>query len=87
MTWKFDVVATRERRLFSRIIQTLDCQGVGIHSFAGETQRDEVHVTFVVSSQEDRTNRVEALLYRLEHVHGVSVRVTAEISDHQCSDE
>jgi hypothetical protein len=72
MTWKFDVVATKQQRLFSRILQTLECQMLSIHAFAGEAREDGVCVTFVVSSEEDKAYRVKALLYRVEGVRSVS---------------
>ncbi|HEX4019756.1 MAG TPA: hypothetical protein VHX63_01300 [Acidobacteriaceae bacterium] len=73
MTWKFHVHATEQRRLFSRILQILESQLVSIRSFAGEANNGGVHITFVVSSEEDRSYRIEALLYRLEDVRSVSV--------------
>jgi acetolactate synthase regulatory subunit len=76
MTWKFHVYATEQRRLFSRILQVLESQIVSIRSFAGEANSDGVHITFVVSSEEDRSYRIEALLHRLEDVCGVSVHDT-----------
>jgi acetolactate synthase regulatory subunit len=74
MTWKFHVQANEQRRLFSRILQVLESQMVSIRSFAGEATGDGVHITFVVSSEEDKSYRIEALLHRLEDVRGVSVR-------------
>lgn len=71
MTWKFHVHATEQRRLFSRILQVLESQMVSVRSFAGEVNGGAVHITFVVSSEEDRSYRIEALLHRLEDVRSV----------------
>jgi acetolactate synthase regulatory subunit len=73
MTWKFHVHAIEQRRLFSRILQVLESQMVSIRSFAGEVNSGGVRVVFVVSSEEDRAYRIEALLHRLEDVQSVSV--------------
>jgi acetolactate synthase regulatory subunit len=77
MTWKFHVHATEQRRLFSRILQILESQMVSIRSFAGEASSGGVRITFVVSSEEDRAYRIEALLHRLEDVRSVSIQDTA----------
>lgn len=76
MTWKFHVHATEQRRLFSRILQILESQMVNIRSFAGEANRTGVRVTFVVSSEQDKAYRIEALLHRLEDVRSVSIQDT-----------
>jgi len=68
MTWKFHVHATEQRRLYSRILQILESQMVSIRSFAGEANDAEVCVTFVVSSEQDKAYRIEALLHRLEDI-------------------
>ena len=73
MTWKFHVHATEQRRLFSRILEILESQMVSIRSFAGEANDAEVCVTFVVSSEQDKAYRIEALLHRLEDVRRMSV--------------
>jgi acetolactate synthase regulatory subunit len=73
MTWRFDVVATAQERLLSRILQVLEVQRVSIHSFAGHMNEARARVTFVISSQEDKAYRIEALLYRLEGIDLVSV--------------
>jgi (p)ppGpp synthase/HD superfamily hydrolase len=74
MTWKFHVHASEQRRLFSRILQILESQRVIIHSFSGEMDDHGVCLTsFVVSSEDDKAYRIEALLHRLEDVHSVSV--------------
>jgi len=36
MRWEFDVVATKDRRLFSRILQAIESQMVSVHSFSGD---------------------------------------------------
>jgi hypothetical protein len=71
MTWKFQVAATAQRRLFSRILQILESQMVFIHSFSAETTEEGVTVAFVCSSDEDKKYRIEALIYRLEDVKEV----------------
>ncbi len=76
MTWKFHVHATEQRRLFSRILQILENQMVDIRSFAGEANEAEVRITFVVSSEQDKAYRIEALLHRLEDVRNVSFQDT-----------
>jgi acetolactate synthase regulatory subunit len=76
MTWKFHVHATEQRRLFSRILQVLESQMVNIHSFAGEANNAEICVAFVVSSEQDKAYRIEALLHRLEDVRSVSFQDT-----------
>jgi hypothetical protein len=74
MTWKFHVYASEQRRLFSRILQILESQRVIIRSFSGETDdHGACFASFVVSSEEDRAYRIEALLYRLEDVCDVKV--------------
>jgi acetolactate synthase regulatory subunit len=73
MTWKFDVHASKQRRLFSRILQILESQMVSIHSFAAEVTSNGTYVIFVISSEEDKAYRLEALLHRLEDVCSVSV--------------
>jgi hypothetical protein len=74
MTWNFDICATQQRRLFSRILQILEGQMVGIPLFTGEAgSSSETRVHFVVESEADRAHRIEALLYRLEGVRSVSV--------------
>ena len=72
MTWKFHLQASDQRRLLSRILQILDSQGVSIDSFSAATQQAQMHVQFVVSSEEDKAYRIEALLYRLHEVQTVS---------------
>jgi acetolactate synthase regulatory subunit len=72
MTWKFHVHATEQRRLFSRILQILESQMVSIRSFAGEANGGEVSVSFVISSEENKAYRIEALLHWLEDVRRVS---------------
>jgi len=73
MTWIFHLRATEDPRLFSRILQILVSQMVSIRSFAGEVNNGEAYVTLVVSSEEDKACRIEALLERLQHVRNVSV--------------
>ena len=73
MTWKFQVSATENQRLFSRILQVLDAQMVSIHSFIGQAREDGVSVHFVVSSEVDKAYRIEALLHHLKDVLSVSV--------------
>ena len=72
MTWKFQLQASDQRRLLSRILQILDTQGVSIHSFSAETHQTQMHVQFVVSSEEDKAYRIESLLYRLHEVQALS---------------
>ena len=72
MTWKFHLQASAQRRLLSRILQILDSQGVSIDSFSAATQQAQMHVQFVVSSEEDKAYRIEALLYRLHEIQAVS---------------
>ena len=73
MTWKFHVRATEQRRLFSRILQILDGQMLSVRSFSGDAGSDGVYVTFVVSSEQDKAYRIQALLHRIEDIHDVSV--------------
>ena len=77
MTWKFHVHAIEQRRLFSRILQILESQMVSIRSFAGEANSKGTWVIFVVSSEQDKAYRIEALLHRLEDVRSVSIQHTA----------
>lgn len=72
MTWKFHLQASAQRRLLSRILQVLDTQGVSIDSFSAETQQAQMHIQFVVSSEEDKAYRIETLLYRLHEIQAVS---------------
>ena len=76
MTWKFEVVATKDRRLLSRILQALENQGVIIHTFVGEADEEAVHVSFVISSDHDKAYRIQALLHHLENICSVSFVVT-----------
>jgi acetolactate synthase regulatory subunit len=73
MTWKFHLLATTQRRLLSRVLQILETQLVSIHSFAGEMSDHGAHITFVVSSEQDKACRIEALLHRLEDVQTISI--------------
>jgi acetolactate synthase regulatory subunit len=73
MTWRFCVVASVQERLLSRILQVLEVQRVSIQFFSGEISAAEARITFVVSSEETRAYRIEALLYRLETVRTVLV--------------
>jgi hypothetical protein len=73
MNWRFDIVATMQERLLSRILQILEVQRVSIHFFTGEMNGTGAKVTFAVSSEENRAYRIEAMLYRLEGIHQVSV--------------
>jgi hypothetical protein len=75
MTWKFHVLATAQRRLFSRILQTLESQMVVVDSFAGEANEGEACVIVILSSEENKAFRIKALLYRLEGVRSVSVSI------------
>lgn len=84
MTWKFHVQATERRRLFSRILQVLESQMVSIRSFTGEADVGGVQITFVVSSEEDKSYRIEALLHRLEDVRDVFVQAEPEWSGTTC---
>ena len=72
MTWRFEIVAGVQDRLLSRILQVLEVQRVRIHSFSGDLNETGARVTFVVSSNEDKAYRIEALLHRLEGVDRVS---------------
>ena len=78
MTWRFDVVATTQERLLSRILQVFEVQRVSILSFTGVMDGTRPRVTFTVSSQEDKAYRIEALLYRLEGIDQVSVSTIFE---------
>jgi hypothetical protein len=73
MTWTFHVLATAQRRLFSRILQVLESQMVSIHSFEGQIGEEDAYVSFTFFSEQDRADRVKALLYRLEGIRSVSV--------------
>jgi hypothetical protein len=73
MTWRFEVVATVQERLLSRILQVLEVQRVSIRSFKGEMVGTGAIVTFTVFSEENKAYRIEALLYRLEGIEDVSV--------------
>lgn len=68
MTWEFEVIATRDRRILSRIFQTLEYQMLEIHSFTAHTREEMVHIMFVVSSEQDKAYRIEAMLHRIENV-------------------
>ena len=81
MTWRFDVVATVQERLLSRILQVLEVQRVSILSFNGEMSAMGARVTFAVFSEEDKAYRIEALLYRLEGIDRVSVPSENESDD------
>ena len=72
MTWKFHLQANDQRRLLSRVLQILDTQGVRIHTFSGETDITGTDVLLVISAEENKAYRVEALLHRLPDVLAVS---------------
>ena len=72
MTWDFHVLAITQRRLFSHILQVLESQMVRIPSFSGETNDIETCITIIVSFEQDKAYRIEALLHRLEGVRSVS---------------
>lgn len=75
MQWEFKIIASKDRRLLSRIFQTLENQMMIIHSFRGEADEEEdlVFITFVISSPGDKAYRIEAMLHRLENVLSVAV--------------
>jgi acetolactate synthase regulatory subunit len=73
MTWRFDVVATAQERLLSRILQVLEVQRVSIHSFSGQMNEAGARVSFLISSEENKAYRIEALLYRLERIDHVAI--------------
>ena len=73
MTWKFHVLATEQRRIFSRILQILESQMVSIHSFSGRIGSEEACVAFLFSCEQDKAYRIEALLHRLEGVRKISI--------------
>ena len=73
VVWTFYVVASKQRRLFARILQVLDNQQVAIHTFCGVVNGKNSIVTASVESQDDKQHRIEALLYRIEGVQRVSV--------------
>ena len=73
MRWRFEVFATRQDRLLSRILQVLEVQRVSIHSFDADLNEAEARMTFLVSSHQDKAYRIRSLLYRVEGVDQVSV--------------
>ena len=73
MTWKFDVVATKERRLLSRILQAFENQMVNMQMFVSQAAEETVHITCVFSSEQDKAYRLEALLYRLQNICSIDV--------------
>ena len=73
VTWTFRVVASKQQRLFARILQVLDNQQVVIQAFCGAVNGESSIVTASVESQEDKKHRIEALLYRIEGVQSVTV--------------
>jgi (p)ppGpp synthase/HD superfamily hydrolase len=72
MTWKFHIHATAQQRLLSRILQVLESQMVDVHTFRGRQSDRRAWIEIVFSSEQDKTYRIEALLYRLEGVQTVS---------------
>lgn len=73
MTWTFHILATAQRRLFSRILQILESQMVSIHSFAGEIDEEDACMSVSFSSEQDKAHRIKTLLHRLEDIRSVSV--------------
>jgi acetolactate synthase regulatory subunit len=73
MTWKFEIFADQQRRLFSRIFQVLETQLVSVSSFAAEANSAGVWISFVISSEQDKAYRIEALLLRLHDVRSIRV--------------
>ena len=68
MTWMFVLKAKQERFVLSRILQVLETQSVALLSFHADSAGDTLCVRCVVSSDQDRRYRVEALLHRLHDV-------------------
>jgi (p)ppGpp synthase/HD superfamily hydrolase len=79
MTWRFNVVASVQERLLSRILQVLEVQRVNIQYFTGEMDGTGAKVTFAVSSEEEKAHRIAALLYCLEGIDQVSVSTESEV--------
>ena len=77
MTWKFHIHATEHRRLLSRILQIIENQMVSICSFSAEMSEAGVCISLVISSEEDRMYRIQALLHRLEDIHQVWASIDA----------
>ena len=71
MKWMFLVMADLEPRTHARILQVLDNQRIPIHSFVVSTGTDWVTVHTLLELESDKTNRVRALLLRVEAVHRV----------------
>jgi hypothetical protein len=71
VNWKFQINA-EEHRLFSRILQVLESQTVSIVQVVAPASGGGARVHFEVSSA-NKTNRIEALLYRLGGVRSVAV--------------
>lgn len=84
MTWTFHIAAAKGQRLLSRILQVLETQRVNIRAFYGEINNDEVRVTIIASSEEDRAYRIEALLYCLKDVRSISVVTAVEATKPDC---
>jgi acetolactate synthase regulatory subunit len=73
MIWRFDLVATQDRRLHSRILQAFENQMVDIRSLVSRPAGDAVQIICVVSSEQDKAYRLRALLYRLQNIRSVQV--------------
>jgi acetolactate synthase small subunit len=71
MKWMFLVTADLECRMHARILQVLDNQRIQIHSFVVSAGEEWGTVHALVEIDQEKVDRVRALLLRLESVYRV----------------
>ncbi len=72
-TWRIEIRAADRDRLLARILCVLDSHFFQVSSFSAESRAQEMWITCIASSTEDKAYRLQGLLYRLHHVREVSV--------------
>ncbi len=73
MIWQINILAAEQRRVLSRVLQVVENQMVRIHSFYAKAGEANIYLSVTFSSDQDKTSRIQALLYRLEDIVSVSV--------------
>ena len=79
MTLILNIVAEEGQRVFSRVLQVLETQRVGIRSFSGQVHDGEVVIDADVETDPSKAHRIEALLSRLENVRTVVCRAVVSL--------
>lgn len=69
----FQIVATDEHRLLSRILQVLEGQRIHVQVFSGTVLDGIAYISATLECGSDRAYRLEALLYRLQGVRSMTI--------------